>query len=171
MALTEDEKKELIQDVINEITTQSTSIDELNTIDNLDNAESLPAYKKDTTELVRVPIALISKPAKDAADTANRAASSASSAAEQATQAKQETVRVTNEALEAIKNSNEATDRVNEAMDNINDIKSTADRADQLSADLKNQLSDYTLKVMTEDEYNNLENKDENTLYFLTEET
>lgn len=164
MALTEDEKKELIQDVINEITTQSTSIDELNTIDNLDNAESLPAYKKDTTELVRVPIQLIYQPAKDAADTANRAASSASSAAKQATQAKQEAIRVTNEAVEA-------TTRVNEAMDILNDIKNTADRADQLSANLKNQLSDYTLKVMTEDEYNNLENKDENTLYFLTEET
>ena len=90
MAITPEEKQELIQDVINEITTQSTSIDELDVVDNVNLVDSLPAYQRDTSTLVKVPIPLISKPAVDAAITANAAAERANTAAQNADAAKTE---------------------------------------------------------------------------------
>ena len=169
MALTEDERAELIQDVVNEITTQSTSIDELPTVSSLDQTDSLPAYEKSSTNLVRVPIPLISQPAVDAADAANRAASAATSAAEQATQAKEEATQAKTATEEATAAANDATSRVNQAMDEINTIKTTANNADELSKKLSNQLGDYNITVTTEGGYENLETKDNNTLYFCTE--
>lgn len=169
MALTTEERNELIQDVINEITTQSTSIDELEVVTDLAQTESLPAYKKDSTELVRVPIPLISKPAIDAADSANRAANAANSAAGAATTAKNETNEAKEATIIATQNANEAAARVNLAMDNINQIKATANNADTLSKQLSQQLGSYTIQTPTEKEYENLEVKDDNTLYFCTE--
>lgn len=169
MALTPDEREELIQDVVNEITTQSTSIDELPVVSSLGQTDSLPAYEKGSTNLVRVPIPLISKPAIDAAESANRAASAATSAAEQATQAKEEAEQAKTETEEATTAANDATARVNQAMDNINEIKNTANAADTLSKKLGDQLKDYTIEVPTEAEYEGLETKDDNTLYFCTE--
>ena len=169
MALTQDERDELIQEVVNEITTQSTSIDELKTVTSLDQTESLPAYKKNSTELVKVPIPLISKPAIDAAVAANRAASSAKSAASEATTAKNETIAAKEAAEEATANAQDATSRVNQAMDEINTIKTTANNADELSKKLSGQLGDYNITVTTEGGYENLETKDDDTLYFCTE--
>lgn len=169
MALTQDEREELIQDVVNEITTQSTSIDELEAVTSLDQTESLPAYKKNSTELVKVPIPLISKPAIDAAEAANRAASSANSAASEATTAKNETIAAKEAAEEATTNAQDATSRVNQAMDEINTIKTTANGADELSKKLSGQLGDYNITVTTEGGYENLETKDDDTLYFCTE--
>ena len=169
MALTQDERDELIQEVVNEITTQSTSIDELKVVTSLDQTESLPAYKKNSTELVKVPIPLISKPAIDAAEAANRAASSANSAASEATTAKNETIAAKEAAEEATANAQDATSRVNQAMDEINTIKTTANSADTLSKKLSGQLGDYNITVTTEGGYENLETKDDDTLYFCTE--
>lgn len=169
MAWTEDEKDELVQEVINEITTQSTSIDELPIVSSLTQTDSLPAYEKSSTNLVRVPISLISQPATEAAAAANRAASAASSAAKQATQAKEEVAQVKTETEAATEAANDATARVNQAMDNINEIKSTANAANALSKTLKEQLKEYNLEVKTEAEYEGLEEKDDNTLYFCTE--
>jgi hypothetical protein len=169
MALTQDEREELIQDVVNEITTQSTSIDELEAVTSLDQTESLPAYKKNSTELVKVPIPLISKPAIDAATAANSAASSANSAAGEATAAKNEAIAATEAANTATSNAQDATSRVNQAMDEINTIKETANNADTLSKKLSEQLGSYNVKVTTEGGYEDLETKDDDTLYFCTE--
>lgn len=169
MALTQSEKEELIQDVVNEITTQSTSIDELPVVSSLGQTDSLPAYEKGTTNLVRVPLPLISKPATDAADAANRAASAANSAASQATQAKEEVEEAKELTIAATNAANDATSRVNQAMDNINEIKTTATNADTLSKKLNEQLKEYTIETPTEAEYEGLEVKDDNTLYFCTE--
>ena len=169
MPLTTEERNELIQDVVNEITTQSTSIDELEVVDNLSQTESLPAYKRDSTELVRVPISLISKPAVDAADVANRAANAANSAADAATTAKNEAIAAKEATETATQNANDATSRVNQAMDNINEIKTTANNADTLSKKLSGQLGSYKIQTTTEEEYENLGEKDGDTLYFCTE--
>lgn len=169
MSMTTEERNELIQDVVNEITTQSTSIDELETVTSLSQTESLPAYKKDSTELVRVPIPLISKPAIDAADAANRAANAATSAADAATTAKNEANTAKQEANTATQNANDAASRVNQAMDNINEIKTTANNADSLSKKLSGQLGSYKIQTPTEEEYEGLEEKDDDTLYFCTE--
>lgn len=170
MALTQDERDELIQEVVNEITTQSTSIDELEAVTSLDQTESLPAYKKNSTELVKVPIPLISQPAITAAEAANRAASAANSAASEATAAKDETIAAKEAAEEATTAANDATARVNQAMDNINEIKTTANNADTLSKALSDQLKNYNIESPTESEYENLEKKDDNTIYFCTED-
>ena len=169
MALTTEERNELIQDVVNEITTQSTSIDELPVVESLDQTDSLPAYRKDSTTLVRVPLPMISRPAVEAADAANMAASAANSAAAQATQAKEEVTQAKTATEEATAAANDATSRVNQAMDEINTIKTTANNADGLSKKLSNQLGDYNITVTTEGGYENLETKDNNTLYFCTE--
>ncbi len=142
MDLTPEEKQEIIQEVVNEITTQSTSIDELPTVSSLAEATSLPAYKRGTSELVRVPIEIIAKPAVEAAETANMAASSANSAAEQATLA-------TDEATKAAANAETAAETANNAADG-----------------LKEQIGDYKLKAPTESEYENMEVKDKDTFYF-----
>ena len=169
MALTTEERNELIQDVVNEITTQSTSIDELPVVESLDQTDSLPAYRKDSTTLVRVPLPMISRPAVEAADAANMAASAANSAAAQATQAKEEATQAKTATEEATAAANDATSRVNQAMDEINTIKTTANNADGLSKKLSNQLGYYNITVTTEGGYENLETKDNNTLYFCTE--
>lgn len=169
MALTTEERNELIQDVVNEITTQSTSIDELPVVESLDQTDSLPAYRKDSTTLVRVPLPMISRPAVEAADAANMAASAANSAAAQATQAKEEATQAKTATEEATAAANDATSRVNQAMDEINTIKTTANNADGLSKKLSNQLGDYNITVTTEIGYENLGTKDDNTLYFCTE--
>lgn len=170
MAITQSEKEELIQEVINEITTQSTSIDELPEVTNLNQTSSIPAYKKDSTELVKVPIPLISKPATDAAATANSAASSANSAAAQATQAKKEAIEAKENTIIATEAANEATARVNQAMDTINSIKKTADDANTLSKSLSSQLKNYNIESLTEKEYEELESKQDDTIYFCIED-
>lgn len=48
MALTEEEKKELVQDVVNQIKTDSQSVDELETVSTLDGVVSLPAMRGET---------------------------------------------------------------------------------------------------------------------------
>ena len=85
MALTEEEKKELVQNVVNQIKTESQSMDELETVDTLEGVVSLPAMRGE--KVVGAPLKLLSKPATDAAVTANSAADTANKAAQTATNA------------------------------------------------------------------------------------
>ena len=71
MALTDAEKQELL----NEIKASSNDVSELETVDSLDGIVSLPAMKGE--ELVNAPVALLRKPAEEAAKTANAAATTA----------------------------------------------------------------------------------------------
>lgn len=173
MAITPEEKQELIQDVINEITTQSTSIDELDVVDNVNLVDSLPAYQRNTSTLVKVPIPLISKPATDAAATANAAAERANTAAQSADAAKEAAEQATADATAAKEAAEEATTRtinVAEGLETaINEIGTKATNADNLSKRLKEQLGKYTIVVMTEEEYEALSEKEEGTIYFCTE--
>lgn len=75
MALTDAEKTELKNDILNAIKAESQGVDELEEVTSLDNIKSLPALRG--TELVSAPLTLLGKPATDAAATANAAASSA----------------------------------------------------------------------------------------------
>lgn len=65
--MTIEERDEIVQRVLLELNSKSKSLDDLELIDDLAKTESLPTYRKDTKELVAVPIQLISKPAIDAA--------------------------------------------------------------------------------------------------------
>lgn len=163
MALTQEEKDTLIQEVINAITTQSTSIDSLDTAKSIEDTESLPAYKKNSSELVRVPLSLLYDPVAEATDRANTATNSANIA--------------TLEAEVATTRANDVADYVTELgttlegeLAKIENIKSTAEEANTTAKQLESQLTNLSLKVLTEAEYEALENKEENTLYFCTEE-
>lgn len=85
MPLTESEKTELKKDILNSIKSESQSVDELPEVTSLDNIKSLPALRG--TDVVSAPIALLRKPAEDAAATAATAAKNANTAAGAATQA------------------------------------------------------------------------------------
>ena len=85
MALTEEEKKELVQDVVNQIKTDSQSVDELETVSTLDGVVSLPAMRGET--VVSAPVKLLSKPAEDAAAIAKASAAVADAATKAAGEA------------------------------------------------------------------------------------
>lgn len=87
MALTESEKNELKKDILNSIKSESQSVDELAEVTSLDNIKSLPAMRGQ--EVVLAPVALLRKPAEDAAAVANAAATKADNAATGATNAAQ----------------------------------------------------------------------------------
>lgn len=82
MALTEEEKKELVQAVVNQIKTDSQSVDELETVSTLDGVVSLPAMRGET--VVSAPLKLLSKPAEDAAAVAKASAAVADASAKKA---------------------------------------------------------------------------------------
>ena len=82
MALTEEEKKELVQDVVNQIKTDSQSVDELEAVNTLDGVVSLPAMRGET--VVSAPLKLLSKPAEDAAAVAKASAAVADASAKKA---------------------------------------------------------------------------------------
>ena len=85
MALTESEKTELKNDILNAIKAESQGVDELTEVTSLDNIKSLPALRG--TEVVSAPLSLLGKPATDAAATANAAATRADNAATNASAA------------------------------------------------------------------------------------
>ena len=82
MALTEEEKKELVQDMVNQIKTDSQSVDELEAVSTLDGVVSLPAMRGET--VVSAPLKLLSKPAEDAAAVAKASAAAADASAKKA---------------------------------------------------------------------------------------
>ena len=82
MALTEEEKKELVQDVVNQIKTDSQGVDELEAVSTLDGVVSLPAMRGET--VVSAPLKLLSKPAEDAAAVAKASAAVADASAKKA---------------------------------------------------------------------------------------
>ena len=72
MALTDAEKTELKNDILNAIKAESQGVDELLEVASLDNIKSLPALRG--TDLVSAPLSLLAEPATNAAATANAAA-------------------------------------------------------------------------------------------------
>ena len=80
--MTEEEKKELVQDVVNQIKTDSQSVDELEAVNTLDGVVSLPAMRGET--VVSAPLKLLSKPAEDAAAVAKSSAAAADASAKKA---------------------------------------------------------------------------------------
>ena len=82
MALTEEEKKELVQNVVNQLKTESQSVDELETVDTLEGVVSLPAMRGE--KVVGAPLKLLSKPAEEAAAVARTSAAVADASAKKA---------------------------------------------------------------------------------------
>ena len=128
MALTDEEKLELKQDILDEIKASSEGADELETVDTLDGVTSLPALKD--KQLVSVPIEQLRKPAEDAAELAKKAATAATEAATNA-----------NAAVEAAtKNSATAIENANTAAMGANSAASAAGSA---AANANNAAAEY----------------------------
>ena len=110
MALTDEEKLELKQEILDEIKASSEGADELEAVDTLDGVTSLPALKD--KQLVSVPIEQLRKPAEDAAELAKKAATAATEAATNANAAAES---ATKNSAAAIENANTAAMGANSA--------------------------------------------------------
>ena len=115
--MTDEEKKSVVQDVLNQIKTDSQSVDELEQVTSLDNLTSLPAMQGE--KLVTAPLSLLSKPAEDAATKAAAAAERADTAAEFANIATGRTNTAISLANAAAKAANTAASDANTAAANI----------------------------------------------------
>ena len=122
MALTEEEKKELVQDVVNQIKTDSQSVDELETVSTLDGVVSLPAMRGET--VVSAPLKLLSKPAEDAAAVANASAAAADASAKKADTAASTAGSAAQTANDAASKATDAAQKTNAAVAKAESVES-----------------------------------------------
>ena len=121
MALTEEEKKELVQDVVSQIKTDSQSVDELETVSTLDGVVSLPAMRGET--VVSAPVKLLSKPAEDAAVTAKASAAVADASAKKADTATANAETATQVATDAANKATDAAQKANAAVSKAENVE------------------------------------------------
>lgn len=114
MALTEEEKKELVQAVVNQIKTDSQSVDELEAVSTLDGVVSLPAMRGET--VVSAPLKLLSKPAEDAAAVAKASAAVADASAKKADTAASTAETAAQTANDAASKATDAAQKTNAAV-------------------------------------------------------
>lgn len=114
MALTEEEKKELVQNVVNQIKTESQSVDELETVDTLEGVVSLPAMRGE--KVVGAPLKLLSKPAEEAAAVARSSAAVADASAKKADASAKKADASAKKADAAVATMSGYEDRVKQAM-------------------------------------------------------
>ena len=117
MAITDEEKQDIIRDVLDAIQSSSQSVDELPVVSSLDNITSLPAMRGE--ELVSAPITLLSQPAIDAAAEANTATANANTATANANTATANANTATANANTATANANTATANANTAAETV----------------------------------------------------
>ena len=122
MALTEEEKKELVQDVVNQIKTDSQSVDELETVSTLDGVVSLPAMRGET--VVSAPLKLLSKPAEDAAAVAKSSAAAADASAKKADTATATAKTAAQTANDAASKATDAAQKTNAAVAKAESVES-----------------------------------------------
>ena len=122
MALTEEEKKELVQDVVNQIKTESQSVDELEAVSTLDGVVSLPAMRGET--VVSAPLKLLSKPAEDAAAVAKASAAVADASAKKADTATATAKTAAQTANDAASKATDAAQKTNAAVAKAESVES-----------------------------------------------
>ena len=122
MALTEEEKKELVQYVVNQIKTDSQSVDELEAVSTLDGVVSLPAMRGET--VVSAPLKLLSKPAEDAAAVAKASAAVANASAKKADTAAATAKAVAQTANDAAGKATDAAQKTNAAVAKAESVES-----------------------------------------------
>lgn len=122
MALTEEEKKEMVQDVVNQIKTDSQSVDELEAVSTLDGVVSLPAMRGET--VVSAPLKLLSKPAEDAAAVAKSSAAAADASAKKADTATATAKAAAQTANDAASKATDAAQKTNAAVAKAESVES-----------------------------------------------
>ena len=120
--MTEEEKKELVQDVVNQIKTDSQSVDELEAVSTLDGVVSLPAMRGET--VVSAPLKLLSKPAEDAAAVAKASAAVADASAKKADTAASTAEVAAQTANDAASKATDATQKTNAAVAKAESVES-----------------------------------------------
>ena len=124
MAVTEQEKQEIKNDVLDAIKSESQSVDELPVVESLDGITSLPAMRGQ--ELVSAPVSLLSKPATDAAALAKTATNNANTATTNANNAATRANEAKTSADEAAASANAAAENANAAAETVVDYVSKA---------------------------------------------
>ena len=122
--MTDEEKKTVVQEVLNQIKTDSQSVDELETVTSLDSVNSLPAMQGE--KVVRVPVSLLAKPAEEAAKTANTAAATADASSKAAGTAAQQAKDAAGEASSAALTANNSAMLADDATAKLNDAIAAA---------------------------------------------
>lgn len=120
--MTEEEKKELVQDVVNQIKTDSQSVDELEAVSTLDGVVSLPAMRGET--VVSAPLKLLSKPAEDAAAVAKASAAVADASAKKADTATATAKTAAQTANDAASKATDAAQKTNAAVAKAKSVES-----------------------------------------------
>lgn len=119
--MTEEEKKELVQDVVNQIKTDSQSVDELEAVSTLDGVVSLPAMRGET--VVSAPLKLLSKPAEDAAAVAKSSAAVADASAKKADKAASTAEAAAQTANDAASKATDAAQKTNAAVSKAESVE------------------------------------------------
>lgn len=122
--MTDEEKKTVVQEVLNQIKTDSQSVDELETATSLDSVNSLPAMQGE--KVVRVPVSLLAKPAEDAAKRANAAAATADASSRAAGTAAQQAKDAADVASGAALTANNSAMLADDATAKLNDAIAAA---------------------------------------------
>ena len=115
MALTEQEKQELKQDILSQIKSESQGVNELQEVQSLDGVKTLPAMRGE--ELVTAPVSLLAKPATDAAAQALAAKNAAETAAANAEAAGSNAGKKAQEAQTAAQAAGKAVEELTEVKD------------------------------------------------------
>lgn len=150
--MTDEEKKTVVQEVLNQIKTDSQSVDELETVTSLDSVNSLPAMQGE--KVVRVPVSLLAKPAEEAAKTANRAAATADASSKAAGTAAQQAKDAAGVASSAALTANNSAMLADDATAKLNDAIAAANThpvvlVNSLIGDADRIFSDWTEALET----------------------
>lgn len=123
--------EQLVQEVRDQILSESQGVGEVDIVDNLNDIYSLPALKLNDNgeQVVEAPLSLLSAPAEEAAATANAAAQAANTAAESANSAASSANLATDKTNEAISNAQSATQQAESSADKANTAAQNADEA------------------------------------------
>ena len=120
--MTDEEKKTVVQEVLNQIKTDSQSVDELEAVSTLDGVVSLPAMRGET--VVSAPLKLLSKPAEDAAAVAKASAAVADASAKKADTATATAKAAAQTAKDAASKATDAAQKTNAAVAKAESVES-----------------------------------------------
>lgn len=134
--------EQLVQEVRDQILSESQGVGEVDIVDNLDSIYSLPALKLNDNgdQVVEAPLSLLSAPAEEAAALAKAAANDANTAAESANSAVSSANQVVKEANTAISNATLATQKAEASAEKANTAADTANQAAQKADNATTQV-------------------------------
>lgn len=134
--------EQLVQEVRDQILSESQGVGEVDIVDNLNDIYSLPALKVNDSgeQVVEAPLSLLSAPAEEAAATANAAAQAANTAAESANNAAQSATQAVEGIEDVISDATLAAQKAETSAEKANTAADTANQAAQKADDAATQV-------------------------------